>query len=255
MKGKFKALLLVFLFVNLFTYPLQVFGLDLLTENELVLYHDDKAIDELIEKLPETADLNDPYLMLVNQSNRLQEDIPMDFAVTGTGHYYRLSIQEPFQAWMQAAEAAGFVFETVSAYRSMGEQAYTYQARLESYLAEGYLYEEAEYWTSLFVAPADASEHSTGLAFDLLGTDWTSLGGELHVDYQYMDSAVWLEENSADYGFILRYPEGRTEITGYNYEPWHFRYVGVDHAQFMYEYQLTLEEYLTLISLRDKALN
>lgn len=251
MKRILQIFMSAYLAVNLIGFPLQASALELLSEEEMMMYHDDKAIETLIKKLPKSADLQDPHLILVNGSNRLGADIPMDFAMTGSGHYYRLDIQDAFQAWMEAAESDGYWFQTISAYRSIDQQAYNYQARVESYLADGYSYEEADYWTSLYVAPANASEHSTGLAFDLLGTDWTSSGGELHANYQYMDSAVWLEKNSADYGFILRYPEGKTEITGYNYEPWHYRYVGVEHAQFMHDHQLTLEEYLTLIEMRD----
>lgn len=71
------------------------------------------------------------------------------------------------------------------------------------------------------------------------------------MSYQYEPSAQWLAENAHHYGFILRYLEGKTDITKINFEPWHFRYVGVEHAEFIHKHGLVLEEYIALIQERD----
>src|SRR5699024_6154283 len=84
---------------------------------------------------------------------------------------------------------------------------------------------------------AEASEHSTGLAFDWLGTEWTGIGGSLDEAYADQPSAQWLSENAQDYGFILRYPQGKEQVTGYSFEPWHYRYVGVEAAQYIAQYE------------------
>ena len=85
------------------------------------------------------------------------------------------------------------------------------------------------------------SEHESGLAFDIGGSDQSFW---LKEAFESTTEGIWLKENSANYGFILRYPKDKTPITGYIYEPWHFRYVGVDHAQEIYSQDITLEEYL-----------
>ena len=76
-------------------------------------------------------------------------------------------------------------------------------------------------------------------------------GGELEASYSETDSAKWLANNAHRFGFILRYQQNKESITGYNFEPWHFRYVGKVHAGFIYENGLTLEEYLALLAKKE----
>lgn len=171
----------------------------------------------------------------------------IDFAYTYEGFPIHPLAYQAYLDLIVTGRQAGHYFSILSAYRSMAYQASLRENQMQSYLYQGYSYDEAQYWTDLFLAPADASEHSTGLAIDILGDDWTSIGGGLTVDYAYQASAGWLAQHAHEFGFILRYPEGKTDITGYHYEPWHFRYVGQDHAKYIYENQLTLEEYLSLI--------
>lgn len=91
-----------------------------------------------------------------------------------------------------------------------------------------------------YVARPGYSEHHTGLVIDLMSADDVSLTEDFDQTVEFR----WLQENMSDYGFILRYPKGKEHITGYNYEPWHIRYVGVDIAKEIEESGLTLEEYL-----------
>lgn len=245
----------IFLLLGLFLIvpAMSVNAIELIDKELIEPFKSDLTVEELIEALPEDADISNPYLMLINRDNRLEVDLIMDFAITGSGHYYDASIVDAFNALITAAEAAGYTYQTVSAYRTMAYQASNFDARYNMYLSEGYSEGDAFYMTDLFVAPADATEHATGLAFDLLGYDWNEYGRDLHQAYGQYPSAIWLAENGYHYGFILRYLEGKTHITGYEYEPWHIRYVGVDHAEYMYEHGITLEEYLTLISLREES--
>ena len=167
------------------------------------------------------------------------------------GNSYNIVIVEPLHEMMVAAAQDGFYYTIVSGYRSMDEQAYNRQSRIDSYLSEGHSHEEANILTDQFYAPHNASEHTSGLALDLVGIEWSE---GLHTDYAYQPSAQWLANNAHRFGFILRYMEGKSDITGYHYEPWHFRYVGKEHATFMYKHGLTLEEYLELIAYRGKKL-
>ena len=117
-----------------------------------------------------------------------------------------------------------------------GFRSYNYQKRLY----ESSMQTEGLQYTELYSAKPGHSEHQTGLAFDL--------GGEmkywLEEEFGETIEGMWLSENAHRFGFILRYPKGKEYITGYGYEPWHFRYVGVDHSKVIYEGELTLEEYL-----------
>ncbi|MBG9980853.1 M15 family metallopeptidase [Facklamia sp. DSM 111018] len=206
----------------------------------------------LIKELPESAHLGDPFLILINSDNPSYEDSAPDLAYSADGQPYSALIVDYFDSLLQAAAEEGHIFSVVSGYRSKTEQENNRQARINSYLSEGLSQEEAMYWTNLYYAPVDASEHLTGLAIDMLGDDWTSIGGGLSGDYGYYDSAIWLAQNAYLYGFILRYPEGKTDITGYNYEPWHIRYVGFDHAEYIYNHGITLEEYLAIINEKER---
>lgn len=87
-----------------------------------------------------------------------------------------------------------------------------------------------------YVAKAGFSEHQTGLAIDLTNEDRYFVKGT--------NEAEWLENNCYKYGFIIRYPEGKESITGVAYEPWHIRYVGEEVSRYIYENNITLEEYL-----------
>ncbi|MBZ6528114.1 M15 family metallopeptidase [Aerococcaceae bacterium DSM 111021] len=238
--------------IVLLTVPMQSIGaLEVIDTQLIEPFKSDLTVEELVEALPEDASIDEPNLMLINRDNRLEADLEMEFAWTGTGNSYNANIVDPFNSLITAAEEAGYYFETVSAYRTMAFQEANFAGRYNMYLAEGYSEADAFYMTDMFVAPADATEHSTGLAFDLLGTDWQEYGRDLHQAYGQYGSAIWLAENGHEHGFILRYLEGKTHITGYEYEPWHIRYVGKDHATFMFEHGLTLEEYIALINLKE----
>ena len=136
-----------------------------------------------------------------------------------------------YEAFVKMAEAAsqdGFRLYSVSAYRSYQTQKRLYQ----TYVATDGL-ELAESYS----ARPGYSEHQTGLSVDINTADFYS-------NFQNTDTYRWLRENSWKYGFILRYPEGKERITGYQFEPWHYRYVGVEIAQTCEEQGLTYEEYL-----------
>lgn len=104
--------------------------------------------------------------------------------------------------------------------------------------------------TNSYYAKPESTEHLTGLALDLIGDDWLRNRNDLSQDYSSYESAKWLAENAHNFGFILRYPEGKKRETGYQFEPWHYRYVGRSNAAFIHKYQLTLEEYIDLLQER-----
>ena len=107
--------------------------------------------------------------------------------------------------------------------------------------------EEAIRLTRQYYTEPGHSEHHSGLAFDIITVEYQRDVYSLTEQFAETDAYRWLTEHCAEYGFILRYPEGKTDITQINYEPWHYRYVGKEHAQYIMEHNLTFEEYIELL--------
>ena len=160
-------------------------------------------------------------ILLVNKVQELPQDFQPGPLVNFGSFKVAAQIQQPLQQLCDAAIQQGIHIAVNSAYRSRTEQKALFNARVKLYGAE--VAQET-------VGPPGHSEHETGLAVDF--------GGDA-VAYS------WLEANGPRYGFILRYPNGKEYITGYTYEPWHFRYIGVPVATFMQAKDiLTLEEFV-----------
>ncbi len=137
---------------------------------------------------------------------------------------------------------AGGIPEICSAYRTQEEQQWLFDNKIERLIDEGVDPAEAPALAATTVALPGTSEHQLGLAVDILD-----------INYPYLDQwqeytwgQQWLMEHCWEYGFILRYPNGTSDITGIIYEPWHYRYVGLSHAARIHELGVTLEEYLEL---------
>ena len=173
-------------------------------------------------------------ILLVNKDHPL----PSDYAPAYTnGNGQSTSLQgeadAAAQAFLAAANAQGNSMYILSGYRSYDVQADLFA----SYAAAN-----GEEKANTFSARAGQSEHQTGLAFDV--GDAAHAGYNLQTSIDQFPGVQWMMQHCAEYGFILRYPEGKEKITGYQYEPWHFRYVGVEAAKDIMASGLTLEEYL-----------
>lgn len=121
-------------------------------------------------------------------------------------------------------------------YISSGYRSYLYQSNLYN----RYVERDGEVAANTYSAKPGHSEHQTGLAFDL---------NTINDAFGYTDEGKWIKDNCHLYGFIVRYPEGKQEITGFKYEPWHLRYVGIELATHLYQNNLTLEEYFKIDSI------
>lgn len=172
----------------------------------------------------------DDILVLVNKYNKLQNDyVPKDLEQVsyGTGKLKkeaRIAFDE-----MCAASRK----DNISIHGGSGYRSYSYQLNLYN----NYVALDGKAIADTYSARAGHSEHQTGLAMDILNGSWKFIAES---DKEY----TWLINNSYKYGFILRYPEGKENITGYMYEPWHYRYVGVELATELTELGLTYEEYI-----------
>ena len=200
----------------------------------------------IVTPVASSADWN---LVLVNRENQLAEEIVMELYLTASGYQIDSRIQEPYLQLMEAGKAAGMDFTMISGYRSIEQQQTNYDVNYQNYLASGLSEEEARTKTEEYIALPNASEHITGLAVDITSTALANQEGNsgLFPDLENYPEGLWLKENAPKFGFILRYPKAKEAITGINFEPWHFRYVGIENAMYMTEKNLTLEEYIAIL--------
>ncbi|MDR2531277.1 MAG: M15 family metallopeptidase [Oscillospiraceae bacterium] len=149
---------------------------------------------------------------------------------------------------LKAARSDGIILCVVSAYRSRQRQADTFSSYVERLIRENRNITEAEAAAiaAVQIARPGASEHNAGLAVDILSEDWFIYHTDVTEEFERTPEFSWLEKNSWRYGFILRYPRGKEDVTGFIFEPWHFRFVGIDIAEQIYNSELTLEEYIDL---------
>lgn len=185
---------------------------------------------------------DDWRLILANQ----QHSIPDDYKVElGDVHTLKgmlhcdARVVDDWLAMQKAAKEEGISLVICSPYRDLEYQQKLFNRQIRYYMGIGASYLEAYQQTSQVVAAPNTSEHQMGLAFDIVTPSYTIL------DEGFADTPAgkWLAENSCDHGFILRYPKGKEFITGIEYEPWHFRYVGVEAARLITEEGITLEEF------------
>ena len=170
------------------------------------------------------------YDYLVNKNNKLTSDyIPNDLEIIDIKYscknkYLRKEARINFENMTKNAKKEGFNIVAVSTYRS-----YEYQEKLYN----NYVLDKGFYYADMASARAGHSEHQTGLAVDVANES---------LDYDNFESTKefdWMKKNAHKYGFILRYPKGKFHITGFKYEPWHYRYVGIDIATYIYKKKLT----------------
>ena len=190
-------------------------------------------LDYAFYTLDHDVDLEKNYLILVNKYYKLDSNYVPDNMVTiesnyGVSQLLESTVYEQYKLMWNAAKEEGLKLYIRSPYRS-----YTTQQTLYN----RYVASDGKAAADTYSARAGYSEHQTGLAFDV-----TSPSTNFDT-FEYSKEFAWLQENAHQYGFILRYPKGKEYITGYIYEPWHYRYVGVDAATTIYETGLTYEEY------------
>lgn len=180
------------------------------------------------------------YLMLVNQSHPMEDGYVPELANIDDAHQVDARVLEPLQNMLKAASDEGYSLYVCSAYRSVDRQKELFNESMIDYVNQGMTYYEAAIETAKSIAWPGESEHATGLAMDIVSSDYAGLDekqGET-------DDQKWLMEHCYEYGFILRYPKDKSEDTGIIYEPWHYRYVGVETALAIRDQGVTLEEYL-----------
>ncbi len=183
-----------------------------------------------------TVDEENWHLTLVNSGYRISDSYTPDLVyVCGSQERLDKNVAVHYEEMYEAAKADGVYLTPCSGYRTYETQERNYKNKISYYQGMGYSEEEAAVKAATIIMPPGSSEHNLGYAMDIVCVEeW----------FEDTDEFQWLMENAADYGFILRYPEDKQDVTKVTYEPWHWRYVGVDAAKEMKASGQVLEEYL-----------
>ena len=188
-------------------------------------------------------------VLLVNPWNTIAEDyepdlVKLDSSISSKEIYVDRSCYEALNQMLADCNQQSPTACVISGHRSYNYQTGLYDRKVNSYLEQGYSNADAKAAAAKVVAVPGTSEHQLGLAVDIIDTrSWS-----LTEVQETLPAQKWLMENCWRYGFILRYPNGTTAVTGIIYEPWHYRYVGKELAQALHEAQLPLEQYLQNIT-------
>jgi len=183
-------------------------------------------------------------LVLVNKDHELPADHQVKLRKICNGRLQAADvIYEDLTAMLKAAGKEGYEYWIASAHRTREYQQGLVDEDVERYMSKGCSYQEALEKTLVYTMPAGYSEHETGLALDILCSTNTMMDESQEGE----PGNRWLREHCAEYGFILRYPSDKEDITKIGYEPWHFRYVGKEAAAFLSKNGWTLEEYYEVI--------
>lgn len=194
-----------------------------------------KTNDDINEK---KQDL-DWKLILVNAWNAMPDNYTVNLMTLQNDYQVDERIYPELQKMFDDARNEGIYPLIVSAYRTKAKQQSLYNDKVNEYVGQGYKRKEAENLANGWVALPGYSEHQVGLALDI------NAEADKCTDEKVYS---WLNKNSYKYGFIMRYPPQKSNITGSNYEPWHYRYVGKEAAQAIYQQGICLEEYLKELS-------
>lgn len=233
-----KILIILMLMATAFFTLHSAFGY---SEEHYFVFDEQERENEWTYPVPISV-LEDPMdvLRLINRENLLEKDypdqsiamyemIPVTAPVTKSGFTIRGIVNDALVLMLEDAQTEGIKFYVGSAYRNYRSQEVMY-----------YNHVKKTGWDDGIKQPAGASEHQAGLAADVVS--WAYRNG-FNTSFGETKEGKWLAANCAKYGFIIRYPQDKKEITGVSYEPWHVRYVGIEAATYITASGLTLEEF------------
>lgn len=185
-------------------------------------------------------------LILTNAEYPVPEDYTVELTqIPGTEQYVDARIYESLMAMMDQMKTEGLHPIVCSAYRTLDKQEKLFNQKVKNYVKRGHSKEEAYVLARQIISIPGSGEHCLGLAVDFFSRKYQ----KLEEDFENTPEGQWLREHSWEYGFTLRYDRGKEEITGIHYEPWHFRYVGMEVAKYLKEQELSLEEFYIQESL------
>jgi D-alanyl-D-alanine carboxypeptidase len=184
------------------------------------------------------------YLQLVNRYNALPADFTVELTAIPGGQHFDARAADALLTMFESMRAEGLTPHLRSGYRSIALQSTFFENRVNLYLGQGMNRTDAEDRASRAIARPHTSEHNLGLAADIVCISHAS-PFPITAALANAPVGIWMAQNGHRYGFILRYPDDKQEITNVIFEPWHFRYVGKEAASEMFERGITLEEYVS----------
>lgn len=211
-----------------------------LSTDEAVLPNTGSAAAETVPAALRTSHPDQEFLTLVNQWHPISGGAEPNLAEVENGYQFDARAADKLKEMLADARKDGLAPIICSAYRSGEYQTKLYKKQVDKQMATGLSRADAEEKAKTVVAYPGTSEHQLGLAADIVATSYQML------DDQQAETkeAKWLKENCAKYGFILRYPQAKSDMTGVIFEPWHYRYVGETAAKEIMKRGICLEEYL-----------
>ncbi len=199
-----------------------------------------EAKAEAAQSLIKNSSVSNWKLVLVNEEHPLTQGYAVKLEDISEGVQVDARIVDELNAMLEAMRNEGMDPVVLDGYRNFETQDNVFEEYVAKKVADGFTYEEAFYTAKARYALPGNSEHHTGLAVDVVGSEHQTLDDE----QASTKEAQWLAENCAKYGFILRFPMEKTAITGQEYQSWHFRYVGKEVASYIMENEITLEEFI-----------
>lgn len=212
----------------------------------------EKSKIEKTSDLPSGVKTSDWNLLLVNGKHPLAKDYKPQLTEIN-GKQIDKRVLPHYEAMAAAAKKAGVPLVIVSAYRSPDYQEKIYQEQIKMYENQGKSEQEAKKETADYMTKPGTSEHHTGLSLDVLSQAYYEKGGTLDGKFGETKGGKWLAQHCAEYGFIIRYPKEKEQITAIKYEPWHLRYVGKENAEYIMQHQLSLEEYIQKLQQQEAS--
>lgn len=196
-------------------------------------------------KIPYNAE-EDWALYVIGKNNPLPDDFTLEEkTVSGERTLDARCADYAIKLLNDAAEQGVNLFVT-SSYRSVQRQAENLESYINTLISRGYSSEEAKIQAEKEIAVPGCSEHNAGLAMDIVSSDYWSNHSDLDESFEKLPHFDWLIANSWKYGFILSYPKDKEDITGIIYEPWHYRFVGIKHAENIHKVYEETGEFLTV---------
>lgn len=224
------------------TFVWKISPLALKESDHVAIIHTNKSqINSAYHSKSEQAFDSPWQLILVNKRYHIPDGYKFKLVTFTNNEAVDKRIYPALQEMFECAQNEDIHLTVTSGFRTITEQQQLMDDKINAYQAEGYSAEQAKAEAKTWVAIPGASEHQLGLAVDLNGDNMWSSDKEAH---------DWLAQNAHRFGFILRYPMDKIDITGVSNEPWHYRYVGVEAAAEIYEQEICLEEYLNESSLQ-----
>lgn len=205
--------------------------------NEAEIYNESIEVNAIVKPEPK---IDDWRITLVNYKNKLPDDYK--FELVDIDEYRKFDSRAIYELNLMLNDIRldGITNMWVqSSYRSLESQKYIFEDSVEKYIKKGMTREKAEFETMKTINIPGNSEHNLGLAVDF---------NSVSQSFDTLKCFKWLTKNAENYGFILRYPKDKVDITKVDYEPWHWRYIGVEHAKKINKLKFCLEEYIDYLN-------